>query len=138
MNADLIGISTDDSCLSAKVSLSEEIAYNSFNKLEQAHRSALSVEGIGNEVMMEMHDQTESMKGITGKVKNVGERIDTSSSLITEMDNRNKRNKSVIIIFGSMLVIIFIGILILRFIPFGKGSYSKENTLTTNSTGAQS
>lgn len=137
--ADLFGVSTDNSMMS-KVSLNDEIAYSSFNKLEQAQRSALKIEGISTEVMMEMHNQSENMKGITGKVKHVGEKIDTSSSLITEMDKRHKKNKTKIIIFGFVLVLLFLCILIFRFIPFRKGiPYTDKpfnSTLASNNTGS--
>ena len=49
----------------------DEIAYKSFNKLESARRISIEMDSLGHDVMRDMFDQSETMKGINSKIGNV-------------------------------------------------------------------
>ena len=111
IKANTIGLSTTAS------SINQSIAYNSFDKLERAKRETIEMENVGNDVMRDLEGQKEQMKGITGKVGDIGDQLTVSTGLISDMDRRNKRNKNIIVIFAIALIVIFIGIVLLRIIP---------------------
>lgn len=123
IKANIIGLST------TAPSINQSIAYNSFDKLERAKRETIEMESVGNDVMRDLDGQQEQMKGITGKINDMGDQLTVSSGLISDMDRRNKRNKNIIVIFAIALIVIFIGIVLLRIIP--KFTSSKPSTETT-------
>ena len=97
--------------------VNENIAYNSFDKLEKAKRATIEMENIGNDVMREFDTQKDQIKTITHKVGDMGDQLTTSTGLISEMERREKRNKNILIIFGIALFVIFLGIVIVRLFP---------------------
>ena len=76
----------------------DEIAYNSFNKLQNARRVTIEMQGIGQDVMRDMNGQSETMKSINSKIGNVSDDLSSSSSLISEMQKIRRRNKMLYIL----------------------------------------
>ena len=57
--------------------VNENIAYNSFDKLEKAKRATIEMENIGNDVMREFDTQKDQIKTITHKVGDMGDQLTT-------------------------------------------------------------
>ena len=98
----------------------EEVAYNSFEKLERAKRATIEMENIGSDVMIELDGQGEQMKGITSKVNDMGDELTTSTGLISEMQARELKNRNILIWFSVFLAVMFIIICIIRLWPKGQ------------------
>lgn len=97
--------------------VNDNIAYKSFEKLQNAKRTTIKMENIGNEALKEFDSQKDQIKTIKNKVCDIDDHLSSSTGLITEMDRREKRNKNILVIFSVTLVVIFFGILIIRILP---------------------
>ena len=95
----------------------EEIAYNSFNKLNEARRSTLEMENVGNDVMKDMNGQSIQMKNLNSKIGNVGDELVLSTNVINEMQKHHRKNKIIIISYSIFLIVIFFLIALYRIIP---------------------
>ena len=119
----------------------DEIAYNSFNKLENARRISIEMDSLGHDVMRDMYDQSEIMKGINSKIGNVSNDLSSSTTLISEMQKIKRRNKMIIYLYGGFLILLFLIIAFFRIYPKFKknNSFEKDNNVTkvnkTNITG---
>ena len=119
----------------------DEIAYNSFNKLENARRISIEMDSLGHDVMRDMYDQSEIMKGINSKIGNVSDDLSSSTTLISEMQKIKRRNKMIIYLYGGFLILLFLIIAFFRIYPKFKknNSFEKDNNVTkvnkTNITG---
>ena len=92
----------------------EKLAYDSFSKLQMATRSSYEMEGITNDVLKEMDNQSQQMKDIKFKIGDIGEEADASSGLLNQMNFRAKKNKVIIFAFGTVLLLLFLIILSIR------------------------
>ena len=79
-----------------------------FNKLQNARRVTIEMQGIGQDVMRDMNGQSETMKSINSKIGNVSDDLSSSSSLISEMQKIRRRNKMIIYLYGGFLIILFL------------------------------
>ena len=119
----------------------DEIAYKSFNKLESARRISIEMDSLGHDVMRDMYDQSEIMKGINSKIGNVSDDLSSSTTLISEMQKIKRRNKMIIYLYGGFLILLFLIIAFFRIYPKFKknNSFEKDNNVTkvnkTNITG---
>ena len=101
----------------------DEIAYNSFNKLENARRISIEMDSLGHDVMRDMDD------------------LSSSTTLISEMQKIKRRNKMIIYLYGGFLILLFLIIAFFRIYPKFKknNSFEKDNNVTkvnkTNITG---
>ena len=95
----------------------EEIAYNSFNKLNEARRSTLEMENVGNDVMKDMNGQSIQMKNLNSKIGNVGDELVLSTNVINEMQKHHRKNKIIIISYSLFLTVIFFLIALYRIVP---------------------
>ena len=119
----------------------DEIAYNSFDKLQNARRVTIEMQGIGQDVMRDMNGQTETMKNINSKIGNVSDDLSSSTSLISEMQKIQRRNKIIIYLYGGFLVIVFLIIAFFRIYPkFKSNNNPNENNepINTNNTNISS
>lgn len=134
-----LGINSDNNI--KKNIKNDEIAYNSFNKLQNARRVTIEMQGIGQDVMRDMNGQSETMKSINSKIGNVSDDLSSSSSLISEMQKIRRRNKMIIYLYGGFLILLFLIIAFFRIYPKFKknNSFEKDNNVTkvnkTNITG---
>ncbi len=105
----------------------DEIAYNSFDKLQNARRVTIEMQGIGQDVMRDMNGQTETMKNINSKIGNVSDDLSSSTSLISEMQKIQRRNKIIIYLYGGFLVIVFLIIAFFRIYPKFRSNNNNPN-----------
>ena len=109
--------------------VNDNIAYKSFEKLQNAKRATIEMESVGNDTLKEFDSQKDQIKKITNKVSDMDDQLSSSTRLITEMDRREKRN-NILVIFAITLLVIFFGILIIRILP----KVSSANTISVDLT----
>ena len=90
---------------------SQNIKYNSFNKLQQATRSTIEMENMSGNILGDLNNQSNQMKNVSSKIGLINEDIDTSNSILGKMFSRQNRDKRIIIIFGLILIMAFLGTL---------------------------
>jgi hypothetical protein len=90
------------------------MAWKSGEKLEQAKRTAIEMEGISLEVMKQMEHQTNQMKHINLKVNDLNDNIDDSDKLINLMTRRSYRTKFMIYTGIGLLVLTLFVILMIK------------------------
>ena len=90
---------------------SQNIKYDSFNKLQQATRSTIEMENMCGNILGDLNNQSNQMKSVSSKIGLINEDIDTSNSILGKMFSRQNRDKRIIIIFGLILIMAFLGTL---------------------------
>ena len=90
---------------------SQNIKYDSFNKLQQATRSTIEMENMSGNILGDLNNQSNQMKNVSSKIGLINEDIDTSNSILGKMFSRQNRDKRIIIIFGLILIMAFLGTL---------------------------
>ena len=125
-----LGINSD---INLKQNLkNDEIAYNSFNKLENVRRISIEMEGLGQDVMRDMNSQSETMKGINSKIGDVSNDLNTSNALLTEMNKIQRRNKTIVYLYGAFLFFVFLVIAFFRIYPKFKSGNNNNNAEPLN------
>ena len=92
------------------------IKYNTFNKLQLATRSTIEMENMSGNILGDLNNQSNQMKGVSSKIGLINDDIDTSNSVLGKMFSRQGRDKKIIIIFGVILLLIFLGTLAYKII----------------------
>jgi predicted RND superfamily exporter protein len=111
-----------------KLIYNEDIAYSSFEKLEQAKRTAIEMEKVGIDIGKDIHLQNEKLSDIRGKFGEMNKEISSSNSLLSRMVNRTRRNKVVLFIFGIGLIFTFLVIVYFKlFSPNDNDNNTKHN-----------
>ena len=95
---------------------SQSIRYNTFNKLQLATRSTIEMENISGNILGDLSNQTNQMKNVSSKIGLINDDIDTSNSILGKMFRRQGRDKRIMIIFGLILILIFLGTLTYKII----------------------
>ena len=90
---------------------SQNVKYNSFNKLQQATRSTIEMENMSGNIVGDLNNQSNQMKSVSSKIGLINEDIDTSNNILGKMFSRQNRDKRIIIIFGLILIMAFLGTL---------------------------
>ena len=90
---------------------SQSIRFNSFNKLQQATRSTIEMENMSGNILGDLNNQSSQMKNVSSKIGLINDDIDSSNNILNKMFSRQSRDKKIIIIFGLILFIIFLGTL---------------------------
>jgi len=93
----------------------EHAAWEQNFQLENAKRAALDIEHVGGEVMRSMHGQTNQLKNIKGRVIQLDENIDQGDYYINNMYSTQRKKKLAIIAFGIIFAIIFLVVMIFKF-----------------------
>lgn len=93
----------------------EHAAWDQNFQLENAKRVAFDIEHVGGEVMRSMHEQTSQIKNIKGRVIQLDENIDQGDYYINNMYSTQRKKRLAIIAFGIVFAIIFIVIMIFKF-----------------------
>ena len=94
----------------------KSIPYNSFKKLQLATRSTIEMESMTGNILGNLNNQTNQMKGVTSKIGLMNNEIDTSTGIVMKMIGRTNRDKKIIIIFGLLLCMIILGVLIYKLV----------------------
>ena len=108
----------------------EEIAYNSFNKLQKATRTSLEMENMTGNILGDLNIQSDKMKNVTVKLGDMNEDLNKSSSLLNGMLKRTKRNKMKILFFAIFLIILFLFVLFWKL--FIQGNFNNNKTPSNN------
>ena len=87
------------------------IKYNTFNKLQLATRSTIEMENMSGNILGDLSNQSNQMKNVSSKIGLINNDIDTSNTILGKMFRRQGRDKRIIIIFGIILLLIFLGTL---------------------------
>ena len=95
---------------------SQSIRFNSFNKLQQATRSTIEMENMSGNILGDLNNQSSQMKNVSSKIGLINDDIDSSNNILNKMFSRQNRDKKIIIIFGLILFIIFLGTLTYKII----------------------
>ena len=95
---------------------SHSIKYNTFHKLQLATRSTIEMENMSGNILGDLNNQTNQMKGVSSKIGLINDDIDTSNSILGKMFRRQGRDKKIIIICGITLLLIFLGTLAYKII----------------------
>ena len=71
---------------------SQNIKYNSFNKLQQATRSTIEMENMSGNILGDLNNQSNQMKSVSSKIGLINEDIDTSNNILGKMFSRQNRD----------------------------------------------
>ena len=103
--SDLIMDKTD---LQGNLINNEKLAYSSNQKMQQAKRVLAETEDMGNNIMIDMEKQSNTMKNTNSKLKGMNIELNESNSILNKMKARVKRNKNIIKILSLFLILILI------------------------------
>lgn len=106
--------SMNDSNLMLQIESKNMITSNSLisaEKLENAKRSALSIENMSKNVMIDLESQTHKLQSTNAKVVLLNSSLESSSNIILKMMNRENRNKAFVGLFSVTLLTFFLFIL---------------------------
>ena len=92
----------------------EKLLYVSSDKLQRVRRSAMEIENISKNIMVDLEGQTQQMNSTKNKISIINSTIDSSTSLINKIMNREHRNKAIVGLFSLTLVALFVMILYTR------------------------
>ena len=86
----------------------EEMAWQQHQNLENAKRTVIQSEKISFDIMLNLDNQGNQLRGIRDNVFLMNDTVDHSDSLLNKMLKRAYRNKVIIFGFTALLVILFI------------------------------
>ena len=84
-------------------------------KLQEAKRILANTEDMGNKIIVNMDEQSNTMKNLNSKVKNMNGELDESNTILNKMKSRMKRNKKIIIYLSLILFITLFMIFLYKF-----------------------
>ena len=94
----------------------KSIPYNSFKKLQLATRSTIEMENMTGNILGDLNNQSNQMKGVKSKIGLMNNDLDSSTGVIMKMIGRGNRDKKIIILFGLFLFVIILAVLIYKLI----------------------
>ena len=94
----------------------KSIPYKSFKKLQLATRSTIEMESMTGNILGNLNNQSNQMKGVTNKLGLMNTDIDSSSGILTKMIGRGNRDKKIIILVGLILSVCIIALIIYKLI----------------------
>ena len=94
----------------------KSIPYKSFKKLQLATRSTIEMENMTGNILGNLNNQSNQMKGVTNKLGLMNSDIDSSSGILTKMIGRGNRDKKIIILVGLFLCVCIVTLLLYKII----------------------
>ena len=94
----------------------KSIPYKSFKKLQLATRSTIEMESMTGNILGNLNNQSNQMKGVTNKLGLMNTDIDSSSGILTKMIGRGNRDKQIIILVGLILFVCIIALIIYKLV----------------------
>ena len=94
----------------------KSIPYKSFKKLQLATRSTIEMENMTGNILGNLNNQSNQMKGVTNKFGLMNSDIDSSSGILTKMIGRGNRDKKIIILVGLFLCVCIVALLLYKII----------------------
>ena len=95
--------------------LDENIQFNSFHKLKKATKISLEMQNMTENFLGDLNIKSDKMKNIHFKINEMNDDLSSSTSLLTGMNLRERRNQYTIIVFGIFLFLIFISICFIKY-----------------------
>ena len=89
---------------------------NSFNKIQLATKSTFEMENMTGNILGDLNNQTEVMKGVKTKLNKMDTDLNTSNSLLGSIIGKQSDDMKVIIIVGSILCFIILCFLLFKII----------------------
>ena len=74
------------------------------------------MENMSGNILGDLNNQSNQMKNVSSKIGLINDDIDTSNNILGKMFSRQGRDKKIIIIFGVILLLIFLGTLTYKII----------------------
>ena len=94
----------------------KSIPYKSFKKFQLATRSTIEMENMTGNILGNLNNQSNQMKGVTNKLGLMNSDIDSSSGILTKMIGRGNRDKKIIILVGLFLCVCIVALLLYKII----------------------
>ena len=94
----------------------KSIPYKSFKKLQIATRSTIEMEDMTGNILGNLNNQTNQMKGVNSKIGLMNNDIDSSSGILTKMIGRSNRDRTIIVLVGFLFTICILVLLIYKLI----------------------
>ena len=87
---------------------------NSFNKIQLATKSTFEMENMTGNILGDLNNQTEVMKGVKTKLNKMDTDLNTSNSLLGSIIGKQNDDMKIIIIVGSILCFIILCYLLFK------------------------
>ena len=87
---------------------------NSFNKIQLATKSTFEMENMTGNILGDLNNQTEVMKGVKTKLNKMDTDLNTSNSLLGSTIGKQNDDMKIIIIVGSILCFIILCYLLFK------------------------
>ena len=84
-------------------------------KLQEAKRILANTEDMGNKIIVNMDEQSNTMKNLNSKVKTMNGELDESNTILNKMKSRIKKNKKIVIYLSIILFITLVIILAYKY-----------------------
>ena len=83
----------------------EQTNYLGNLKLQEARRVLANTEDMGNKIIVNMDEQSNTMKNLNTKVKTMNGELDESNNILNRMKSRMRKNKKIIIYLSIIFLI---------------------------------
>ncbi len=94
----------------------QNLTSNSFNKIQLATRNTIEMESMTGDILGDLNNQTEKMKGVKSKLGVMDTDLNSSNSLLGNIIGKQSDDMKVIIIVGCILSFIIICFLMYKII----------------------
>ena len=96
------------------IDMTQRIKYESFNKMNNAIRVSTEIENICGNIIVDLNNQTNSMKNSAKKVGELNNELDSSKNYLNKMIDKEKSDKKIIVIVAFSLLMIILCTLIYK------------------------
>ena len=96
----------------------QNLTSNSFNKIQLATRNTIEMESMTGNILGDLNNQTEKMRGVKTKLGVMDNDLNSSNSLLGSIIGKQNDDMKIIIIVGCFLSFIVICFLIYKIIKF--------------------
>lgn len=124
----ILSTSTDHTQRESLISSQQEVAWNSFEKLQKVKRQTIELENVSIEIGRDLNKLSDKIKTVGSKVDDMNMHLITSNSLISRMIRRENRNKAVLLIFSVGLIMTFVFIIYMKLFSNGGNANEDDNT----------
>ena len=107
---------TDKKDLSGDLIKNEQLAYAGNQKLQEAKRVLADAEDMGNKIMVNMDEQTNTMKHTNTKLKGMNVELDESNNILNKMKSRLRKNKKIICYLSVSFIVILLLVATYKFL----------------------
>ena len=94
----------------------QSLTSNSFNKIQLATRNTIEMESMTGNILGNLNNQSNQMKGVTNKLGLMNTDIDSSSGILTKMIGRGNRDKKIIVLVALFFCVCIIALIIYKLI----------------------